>query len=144
MRLFNDVFTNRDKRKIKIENRGALRFWGDWFGRPSDNNYVVTEAFYDRKADVLVVIFRQNETCTVYNPMGIVNKRNKFYVLDATKIIWEWYYYGREQMPENLCRREYTRLDKDRVVVEYFDICENGKKYIDIHQNYAMELGGTT
>ncbi len=89
-----------------LKKGGCLRFWGVWFGRPYDNFHrpVSTE----HNGGVLTIRFDNGERLTVYKPSGIVNEQNDFHIESAEKIVWEWYYYGKERTPENLCRLEYT------------------------------------
>lgn len=89
-----------------LKNGGSLRFWGDWFGRPYDNFHRPVSAELD--GSVLTMLFDNGERLTVYEPSGIVNKPNDFHIAHASKIVWEWYNYGRERTPENLCRLEYA------------------------------------
>ena len=89
-----------------LKKGGSLRFWSEWFGRPHDNFHIPISAELD--GNVLTIFFNEGEKCTVYDPSGIVNKPDEFYIVHASRIIWEWYYYGKAHTPENLCRRVYT------------------------------------
>lgn len=89
-----------------IKAGGSLRFWGEWFGRPYDNFHKPVNAKLN--SGVLVIQFKDGEKCTIYDPSEIVNEPNDFHIANASKIMWEWYYYGKEHTPENLCRREYA------------------------------------
>lgn len=92
---------------IKIlKTGGALRFWGEYFGRPYDNFHSPVSA--ELNDEILIIQFKDGERLTVYKPSGIVNEPNDFHIENASKIVWEWYYYGNEHSPENLCKREYT------------------------------------
>ena len=88
---------------------GSMRFWGEWFGRPYDNFHKPLSAEFN--GGVLTIRFDGGEQCTVYDPSVIVNEPNDFHVERASKIAWEWYYYGKERAPENLCRWEFTLID---------------------------------
>lgn len=92
-----------------LKKGGSLRFFGEWFGRPYDNFHRPVSAQLD--GNVLVILFDGSEKCTVYDPFGIVNEPNDFHIERASKVVWEWYNYGREQVPENLCRRVYVCAD---------------------------------
>lgn len=89
-----------------MKKGGSLCFWGEWFGRPHDNFHSPISAELD--GNVLTIIFNEGEKCVVYDPSEIVNTLNDFHIVNASKIIWEWYYYGREHIPENLYRHVYT------------------------------------
>lgn len=95
---------------------GSLSFWGVWFGRPCDNFHVPINAELD--GGVLTICFDEGEKCVVYDPFDIVNEPNDFHVKRASKIVWEWYYYGRKQAPENLFRWEFA-LDGGKVCAKY-------------------------
>lgn len=95
---------NRVQLKI-IKKGGTLRFWGEWFGRPYDNFHIPVGA--ELAGDILTIRFKNGEKCTVYDPSEIVNEPNDFHIARASKIVWEWYCYGKEHTPKNLCRREY-------------------------------------
>lgn len=88
-----------------LKTGGSLRFWGEWFGRPYDNFHTPVSA--ELAGNVLTIRFENGERCTVFDPSEIVNEPNDFHIAHASKIVWEWFYYGREKTPENLCRREY-------------------------------------
>lgn len=89
-----------------LKKGGTLRFWREWFGRPYDNFHVPVSAEFSE--NMLMIRFNNGEKCAVYDPSGIVNETDDFHVEHASKIVWEWFYYSREQTPENLCRREYA------------------------------------
>lgn len=93
-----------------LKKGGSLRFFGEWFGRPYDNFYCPVSA--ELIDSVLTIRFNGGEKCTVFDPLNIVNEPNDFHIELASKIVWEWYYYGREQTPKNLCRIVYDRADK--------------------------------
>lgn len=94
-----------------LKKDGSLRFFGQWFGRPYDNFHIPVSARLD--GSVLTILFNGGEKCAVYDPLGIVNEPNDFHIERASKVVWEWYYYGREHTSENLCRRVYNRADKE-------------------------------
>lgn len=119
-----------------LKKGGALRFWGDWFGRPYDNYHIPVSAEFS--GEMLTINFNSGEKCTVYDPSDIVNKSDDFHVARASKIIWEWYFYGREQTPENLCKREYSNVG-DAVSIAYAGERTVSKDSADV-QNYALEL----
>ena len=119
---------------------GTARFWGDWFGRPYDNIHTVCSADFDDDETVLTVMFDYSERCIIYHPEGIVNESQRFYVHKAEKIIWQWYYYGKEQTPENLCQIEYVYLNEHAVCAQYLGIYKHGRKEFDPKKFHAFEL----
>lgn len=124
---------------MKILKQGSLRFWGDWFGRPLDNCHRAVKVDYDKYEDILIIYFDNEEICTVFNPIDIVNTENDFYILKATKIIWEWYYYGKEHIPQNLCKRTYSQTINNDILIEYVGE-KISSKIINAQNNYALEL----
>ena len=125
---------------MQIFKRGTLRFWGEWFGRPMDNIHTVVDALYDETDRILILLFDQGEKCTVFNPVGIVNEQNHFHIDDASKIVWEWYHYGKEQVPANLYRITYTKSAPCEISVEYDTFWEKGHKILNPFQKPALTI----
>ena len=88
---------------------GTLRMFGDWFGRPMDNVHNVVDTESD--GDTLILTFKNNETLTIWNPSGYSTVGYTIRIADADRVRWEWYYYGREQTPENLLFHDYAKQD---------------------------------
>ena len=105
------------------EGLGALRVWGDWFGRPHDNVHVLSlsRGF----GDGLVLRFLEGETLTVWEPRGLVidpsrpllamRTRPSVTVSTARRVRWEWYLYGRPRTADNLRFRDYRIVGSDVV-----------------------------
>ena len=55
--------------------------------------------------------FHEGEICTIHDPRGIEYGKEMFVIKDASRVIWEWYNYGREKTPDNLNRLDYRKLD---------------------------------
>lgn len=125
---------------IKVLKSGSLRFWGDWFGRPMDNIHTVVSTEYLAKENKLILHFSEGETCTIYEPAGIVNEVEGFHIKDAAKVEWEWYAYGKEPSGKTLCRRIYTRKDNNAVLIESYGEPEQGVKVLHFHDLYALEI----
>ena len=125
---------------MKIFKNGTLRFWGDWFGRPSDNYHKVVAADYDTNKSILVIRFDNEEKCIVYEPIDIISNKNDFHIAKATKIVWEWYLYDKERTPQNLCKIVYSRTNDNEILKEYSDNISNTTKYIAPHNYYALEI----
>ena len=119
-----------------IKKGGTLRFFGDWFGRPYDNFHIPVSA--ELSENVLTILFNNGGKCVVYDPVGTVNEPNDFHVGRASKIVWEWYYYGKAQTPENLCRLEYTFADGSVSVVNN-GVCKAVNRSVDA-DSYALEM----
>jgi hypothetical protein len=67
--------------------------------------------------DVLRLEFDQGETLAVWNPEGVTATPAALRIEDATRLRWDWFYYGRPQTPENLQRIEYIRDQDGRLRV---------------------------
>jgi hypothetical protein len=84
---------------------GSLRVFGDWFGRPHDNWHRPISA--DSSGLCLTVRFDGGETLRVWEPGGVTVTASELRVRSAARVRWEWFHYGREQTPENLCVQEH-------------------------------------
>jgi len=91
---------------------GTLRFFGEWFGREWDNHHEVTCATAD--GDDLIVNFDEGEELTVSRPRAAKISPDDFLIRNADRARWQWFYYGRPQIPENRYLLEYVRKG-DRV-----------------------------
>ena len=86
---------------------GSLTFWGQWFGRPMDNVHRIVRCEAD--GDTLRLWFNEGEVLTVDAPVGFEASGTTFWIKDAKRVRWEWFYYGRPKTPENLYFQEYIR-----------------------------------
>jgi len=93
---------------------GSLQIFGDWFGRPSDNQHVPESVKMD--GNRLTITFTGGEHLSIDNPKGITVSDKKMVVKHADKVRWEWFYYGRPKLPENLFYLEYDFVSKKEVV----------------------------
>jgi len=75
-------------------------------------------------------LFNEKESLTILNPKLITETDKSLEIKDADKIIWQWYYYGKERVPENLYFVEINR--KDTVV--------NGKSNVDWYKPNFNDL----
>ena len=124
---------------LNVKN-GSIQFWGEWFGgRPLDNYHKVIETYWD-KDNILIVKLDQGEVVTIHDPMGIVSTEKEFSIKEASRIIFEWFYYGRECAPENLCCLEYRRVDDDQVLCTRTDIVNNCPCEKNLHINGLVAM----
>lgn len=79
---------------------GALRFWGVWFGRPSDNFHKIVSSEHER--DVLRMHFDQGERPTVCHPKELKVDPSIFQMGHAERVLGEWFYYGRPKTDANI------------------------------------------
>lgn len=115
---------------------GTLQFWGEWFGRPHDNFHTVTKTYWE-KDNILIIKFDEGETATIYNPKNIISNKRIFYIEKASLITFEWFYYGREHITENLYRLEYQSIGDNEVLCKGTGITSK-----NIHKNgeFAMRI----
>ena len=90
---------------------GSLCIWGNWFGRPMDNFHRLTLVTFDRQLCKLILTFDNQERLTIWNADSIIETQGHFQIDKADKVLWEWYYYGKPQIEENLFFEEYEHLD---------------------------------
>lgn len=88
---------------------GALCIFGEWFGRPADNHHY--PAGYCWKRNILTIHFKDGETLIVWNPGNLLLTDNMLLVTHADQVRWEWYTYGRPQVPDNRHYIHYERQD---------------------------------
>jgi hypothetical protein len=81
--------------------RGSLVVFGDIFGGHIDNIHSVVVAKALSDAERLVVEFNEGETLEVWDPGKATISSREFCISNATKVRWEWFYYGRPKIPEN-------------------------------------------
>lgn len=81
--------------------RGSLVVWGDIFGGRIDNIHSVVDVAVIEEGCVQIV-FNLGERLTIWSPDGLTANDQEFRIDRASRVRWEWYYYGREQLPENL------------------------------------------
>ena len=85
---------------------GTLRFWGAWFGKPHDNFHTIVRA--DADDDCLILHFNEEETLRVWNPTGCQIDSKQFIILSASRVLWQWYWYGRPHTPSNLMTEDFV------------------------------------
>jgi len=86
---------------------GTLRYWGVWFGRPHDNQHSIVRAEAD--GDCLTLHFNEEETLRVWHPSGCEIDTQQFIIRAASRVLWQWYWYGRPHTPGNLMSEELVR-----------------------------------
>ena len=91
--------------RLPLIKSGTLRIWGEWFGRPYDNIHSIIGASADE--DRLVLSFNQGETLSIHHPDRGVFDKKIFQIEGATRVRWEWYFYGKDHLPENLHFLDY-------------------------------------
>jgi hypothetical protein len=95
---------------------GALRFFGEWFGgRPYENVHWLESA---SSADDSLVIRFDSGILRVWEPRGLelrvpvdysrLRDAPRLSIAHASRVRWEWYFYGRPETPENARYFDYV------------------------------------
>jgi hypothetical protein len=87
--------------KLPLVKSGSLSVWGDIFGGRIDNFHVITSASARAELDQLVIGFNHGETLEVWGPQGATISVDEFHIDSALRVRWEWFYYGRPEVPAN-------------------------------------------
>ena len=119
------------------ERSGSLKIWGNWFGRPFDNNHVCMSCA--AQEDHIVLHFRKGERLTIWNPSAPSSAPGRLAITEASRIRWEWYHYGRPQNPENLQFMDYENCE-GRIRVTSSDALQS--RTGPVSAEYAVELIG--
>jgi hypothetical protein len=83
---------------------GSLCVWGDWFGRPMDNQH--TAVAVRHVADELTIEFSHRELLTVRRPEkwqldpDAAYGQSRFAIRRAERVDWTWYLTGHLESPE--------------------------------------------
>ena len=87
---------------------GSLCFWGDWFGKPYDNQHRITGAMAVDEYDV--IYFNEGETLRLEGPQNWSLNGGRLLIRDAISVRFQWFYYGRLPGPDSLRFIEYRRV----------------------------------
>ena len=107
----NDLHKYLKQNFIKFKG-GSLCIFGDWFGRPYDNVHVPKTFSFDN--DILTITFDNDETLTIWNPSHVQIEERLLKVGEASKVRWDWFYYGRPKIEKNRFFLEYVK-DQGRI-----------------------------
>lgn len=86
-------------REHAAQINGSLCVFGDWFGRPMDNQHQLIS--HEEKEGYVRLTFNEGETLEVWEPSGFRFEGKSFIIQRASRVRWEWFYYGRPKVPEN-------------------------------------------
>lgn len=112
---------------------GSIRIFGDWFGKPYDNHHILKSAEFESHLNRLTLYFNQGEKLEIDNPRNIFEAPTFLKVIDADRIKFTWYYYGKTNSRENQYSKEYT-LNNNKIIA---------KTNMDWYKpNYDLSLGG--
>lgn len=99
------------ERQLPEIKAGSLCVYGDIFGGAVDNIHVVVGARLDEHEGCLVVECGGGESLSVWDPGAVTISERAFSIGRASRVRWEWYYYGRPRLPENRYFIEHVRTD---------------------------------
>lgn len=105
-------------RQLATLPHGSLAFFGDVFGGRIDNVHVIAGARVEG-ATCLVVDFEGKEALRVWDPESATISPTAFRIERASRVRWEWFYYGRPAAPENLCVIETAWVAGTLAAVEH-------------------------
>jgi hypothetical protein len=88
-------------RQLPDVKRGSLVVFGDIFGGRIDNVHTVRSARAVGTPQRLIIEFDDDEILEVWDPEGAIVSATDLRIDRATKVRWEWFYYGRPKTPEN-------------------------------------------
>jgi hypothetical protein len=101
-----EIATRINKHLTAIKS-GTLRFWGHWFGRPYDNCHQIVSCTFTGEA--LKLTFNEGENLQVWNGDKVIVGPSTFQIVTASRVRWEWYYYGRPKTAANLYFQDLTQ-----------------------------------
>lgn len=116
---------------------GSLRFFGYWFGRPMDNNHVITDAI--SKGTCLILRFDQGESLRVWDPREPAIDSQLFTIATASRLRWEWFPYDGLQVPDRLHYRNYI-MKENGLFIEGNDGTSVFNSSPEIHNSPAVAL----
>jgi hypothetical protein len=89
------------KKGLPTQKAGSLVVFGDVFGGRIDNIHTVTSAHVGNGLGHLIVEFDLGEKLEVWNPEDVLLGPEHFQILRASRVRWEWGYYGRPETSDN-------------------------------------------
>ncbi len=84
---------------------GTLSFWGNWFGRPYDNIHRIVGAY--SLEETTIIYFDQAETLLIDEPRDWSLEGGLLLVRHASRVRFQWFYFGRLPDRETLQFEEY-------------------------------------
>jgi hypothetical protein len=120
--------------------RRSLVVYGDIFGGRTDNMHRVTSAHAIAETDRLIVEFNEGETLEISDPRDASISSREFRIASASRVRWEWFYYGRPKTAENRFFIEHVRTH-DTVVVST-NPSRTGSTFAPTVEAPAVELVG--
>lgn len=79
-----EMLAKRIQQQLPSVKTGSLRFWGEWLGRPYDNQHRLLRSEATR--DVLHLIFNEDESLRIWAPSGLELDSSTFRVSTAGRV----------------------------------------------------------
>ena len=103
---------------------GSFTFWGIWFGRPYDNSHKAVSV--EGGDNFLRFIFDGGERLTIWEPANYTFDASQFIVHSASRVLWEWFYYGRPHSPtDEMMYHDFRRTGLSIVFTSNFRSTES-------------------
>ena len=89
----------------------SLVVFGDIFGGRIDNIHMVTAAVAAGDPERLIVEFNEGETLELWDPVNVTIGSREFRISTASRVRWEWFYYGWPKTADNRFFIEHVRTN---------------------------------
>ncbi|MEO8769643.1 MAG: hypothetical protein ABI402_06150 [Ferruginibacter sp.] len=105
---FSEKYHNTNGHSIS----GTLCFWGQWFERPIDNLYKVTDVNFDSKENTLTCTFSGEETLVITNPGIIEQHINRIEIKTADRVYFQFHDMDSSKKQIKILHYDFIRVDR--------------------------------
>jgi hypothetical protein len=91
---------------------GSFRIFGDWFGKPHENNHQIVSAHFEEQLNKLTLNFREGEKLEIYNPKHIFEASTFLKIIQADRIKLTWFFYDKTKAIKNQYFLDYNLTNK--------------------------------
>lgn len=110
-------FADKVKNELHHFRGGAMRIYGDWFGRPYTNMHRLIGTDYDPELNVLTMTFSEGETLSIRDPKHIFDSSTMMKILHADSIRLDFLHSSDRNEAKKEYYLTYTRT-KSKVQTE--------------------------
>lgn len=96
---------------------GAIRMYGDWFGKRYANFHVLKSAKFNEHTKILTLEFDKGEVLEIYRPRNIFEAPTFLKIIDADRIKLTWHKSNPVNKAQNLYYFDY-RFSNNKISVE--------------------------
>ncbi|PKR82277.1 hypothetical protein CW751_02805 [Brumimicrobium salinarum] len=75
--------------KIKFPQDTSISIWGDWQGRKLDERHQISSIAYDKKNNLLIILFKDKCLIKIRKPTLILLASSYLKIVKAKEIVWE-------------------------------------------------------